>query len=139
MNTQSGPVRARTRRLSRPTIRLAVLGALGVAAAFFRVVVEGDSMLPTLEPGDRLVVLRSGYRRRLRTGDLVTVRDPREEGRGRVLVKRIADLDRSEAEVSGDNPDASADSRSFGRVPLESVTGRVLYRYAPAERAGRVR
>jgi type IV secretory pathway protease TraF len=67
------------------------------------------------------------------------VRDPREEGPGRVLVKRIADLDRSEAEVIGDNPDASTDSRSFGRVPLTSVTGRVLYRYAPAQRAGRVR
>jgi len=96
-------------------------------------------MLPTLEPGDRLVVLRAGHRRRLRAGDLVTVRDPREEGTGRVLVKRIADLDPSGAEVIGDNPDASTDSRSFGRVPLRSVTGKVLYRYAPAQRAGRVR
>jgi len=139
VNSQAGSGTARIRRLSRPTIRLALLGAIGAAAAFFRVVVEGDSMLPTLEPGDRLVVLRSGHRLRLRPGDLVTVRDPREEGPGRVLVKRIADLDRSEAEVIGDNPDASTDSRSFGRVPLTSVTGRVLYRYAPAQRAGRVR
>jgi nickel-type superoxide dismutase maturation protease len=112
------------------------LGALGVAAVLSRVVVSGDSMLPTLEPGDRLVVLRFGHRRGLRPGDLVTLLDPREGGPARVMVKRIGDLDSEGAEVAGDNPDASTDSRTFGRVPLTSVTGKVLYRYAPPERAG---
>jgi nickel-type superoxide dismutase maturation protease len=113
---------------------LAVLGA----AALSRVVVSGDSMLPTLEPGDRLVVLRLAHRRGLRRGDLVTVRDPRD-GPARMLVKRVGDVDSDSAEVAGDNPDASTDSRTFGRVPLGSVTGKVLYRYSPAERAGVVR
>ena len=106
---------------------------------FSRVAVAGDSMLPALEPGDRLVVLRLGHRRRLRAGDLVTVRDPRADGDGRVLVKRIADVDPESVELTGDNPDASTDSRSFGRVPLGLVTGKVLYRYAPRPRAGVVR
>ena len=113
-----------------------VLGALGLAAVFSRVVVSGDSMLPTLEPGDRLLVLRLGHRRGLRLGDLVTVRDPRGDGPRRVLVKRVGDAEGESVEVAGDNPDASTDSRSFGRVPLALVTGKVLYRYAPAERAG---
>jgi nickel-type superoxide dismutase maturation protease len=113
-----------------------VLGALGLAAVFSRVVVSGDSMLPTLEPGDRLLVLRHVHRRGLRLGDLVTVCDPRDDGPRRVLVKRVGGADRESVEVVGDNPDASTDSRSFGRVPLAFVTGKVLYRYAPAERAG---
>jgi nickel-type superoxide dismutase maturation protease len=101
-----------------------------------RVNVAGDSMLPTLEPGDRLLVLRVGHRRRLRPGDLVTMRDPRERAEGRMLVKRVGDMDASTVAVIGDNPDASTDSRSFGRVPLDLVCGRVLYRYAPSWRAG---
>jgi hypothetical protein len=56
-----------------------------------------------------------------------------------MLVKRVGDVDSDSAEVAGDNPDASTDSRTFGRVPLGSVTGKVLYRYFPAERAGVVR
>jgi nickel-type superoxide dismutase maturation protease len=95
-------------------------------------------MLPTLEPGDRLLVLRLGHRLRLRPGDLVTVRDPRADGRGRVLVKRLGSLEPLSVEVTGDNPDASTDSRSFGRVPLALVTGKVLYRYWPSERTGLV-
>ena len=117
-------------------MRLMVLAAAGAATVFTRVEIVGDSMLPTLEQGDRLVVLRFGHRRRLRLGDLVTVRDPREDGHRRVLVKRVADVDREGVELTGDNPEASTDSRSFGRVPLGSVTGKVLYRYAPAPRAG---
>jgi nickel-type superoxide dismutase maturation protease len=123
----------------RRSVGLALMGAVGAAAVFSRVAVAGDSMLPTLEPGDRLLVLRIGHRRLIRPGDLVTVRDPREDGSRRVLVKRVGDLDGESAEVTGDNPDASTDSRSFGRVPLSFVTGRVLYRYAPGPRAGVVR
>ncbi len=92
-------------------------------------------MSPTLEPGDRLLVLRVGHRLRLRPGDLVTVRLP-GDGAGRVAVKRIVDLDGSTVEVVGDNTGASTDSRSFGRRPLGDVTGLVLYRYLPPERAG---
>ncbi|HEX4904579.1 MAG TPA: S26 family signal peptidase [Acidimicrobiales bacterium] len=93
------------------------------------VVVDGDSMRPTLEPGDRLVVLRLPPR----VGDLVALR--RE---GRVLVKRVAALDGDQLVVHGDNATASTDSRTFGPVRRSSVLGRVVYRYAPTARAGRV-
>jgi nickel-type superoxide dismutase maturation protease len=92
-------------------------------------------MRPTLEAGDRLVVLRLGHRRNLRTGDLVIVRDPRP-GEERSIVKRIVEVSAGSAEVRGDNLTASTDSRDFGRVPLGDITGRVLYRYGPASRAG---
>jgi nickel-type superoxide dismutase maturation protease len=106
-----------------------VLGILGCR----RVVVEGTSMLPTLAPGDRLLVVRA---RRLRVGDLVAVDDP---GRpGRLLVKRVAGDHRGHLELRGDNPVASIDSRTFGPVPPSAVRGRVVRRYWPPERRGPV-
>jgi nickel-type superoxide dismutase maturation protease len=101
-----------------------------------RVEVEGDSMRPTLEPGDRLVVLRG---RRARPGDLVTVPDPRAPLR--VVVKRVATGGEpgtgGMVVVRGDNPDASTDSRTFGPVAARSIQGRVVYRYFPERRRGR--
>lgn len=99
-----------------------------------RVVVEGTSMRPTLEPGDRLLVARAG---RIRRGDLVAVADPRYPGR--LLVKRAADVNGGWVELRGDNPGASTDSREFGAVPVTEVRGKVVRRYAPSNRRGRVR
>ncbi len=96
-------------------------------------------MVPTLEPGDRLLVLCLGHRTLLRPGSLVTLAAPPGPGRPTRIVKRVVDHHGSTVAVVGDNPDLSTDSRSFGRLPLRSVTGLVLYRYAPAERAGAVR
>jgi nickel-type superoxide dismutase maturation protease len=91
-------------------------------------------MRPTLEPGDRLLVLRVG---RPRTGQIVAVPDPRTPAR--VLVKRVAAIGPDGVDVRGDAPDASTDSRVFGPVPARSVVGRVVWRYAPDHRRGRVR
>ncbi len=116
----------------------AMAGAMAVfLRRIERVEVAGDSMLPTLDPGDRLVVLRG---RRPRPGDLVTVPDPRLPDR--IVVKRVERVDCDTAlgdmvVVRGDNPDASTDSRSFGPVPAASIGGRVVYRYLPVERRGR--
>ncbi|MST31670.1 nickel-type superoxide dismutase maturation protease [Acidimicrobiaceae bacterium USS-CC1] len=90
-------------------------------------------MTPTLEPGDRLLVVRA---RRPAPGDLVALPDPRDTGR--LLVKRVAVVDGQRVTVLGDNAAASTDSRHFGPVPAGSVLGRVRYRYAPAERVGRI-
>ena len=98
-----------------------------------RVVVTGESMLPTFEPGDRLLLGRTG---RLRPGQVVGLADPRNERR--LLVKRIHALHESTVEVRGDNEGASTDSRQFGPVPRAVLAGRVLYRYAPPGRAGRI-
>ena len=89
-------------------------------------------MVPTLQRGDRVVVVRG----RLRAGDVVALRDPREPSR--VIVKRLRTVSRSVVEVVGDNPAASTDSRHFGAAARALVIGRVVYRYAPADRVGRL-
>ena len=91
-------------------------------------------MIPSLAPGDRLVVVKLG---KVRSGDLVALKDPGEPGR--LLVKRVASVGASGIEVRGDNQVASRDSRSFGPVPPASVIGKAVYRYFPPTRTGLLR
>lgn len=111
-----------------------------------RVAVKGLSMAPTLMPGDHLLVRPA---RRLRRRDLVVVADP--DAAGRWVVKRVVALPGEAVVVEGrtlvagdgivllgDNAAQSTDSRAYGAVSLDDVHGRVWYRYAPAERAGRL-
>jgi len=95
-------------------------------------------MTPTLAPGDRLLVMRLGVMRlgRPRRGDLVAVTDPDEPAR--LLVKRVAAVEPAGLELRGDNESASRDSREFGAVSDARVVGRVVYRYFPPSRAGRL-
>lgn len=139
---------AKTRWLALPAVAAVVALAWGCQ----RVEVRGHSMAPTLAPGDRLLVRRLlRTPRRLRADDLVVLADPRDPSRP--LVKRVAALPGQLARaggavlaagpdsivVLGDHPGASTDSRSYGPVDLAAVRGRVWYRYAPPERAGRLR
>ena len=115
---------------------LAVAALVAAAAvAHERLAVQGASMIPTLRPGDRLVVRR--WPRRLAPGALVVVTDPRDPLR--LMVKRVAAVHGDAVTLLGDNPAASTDSRTWGPVPARAVRGRVVYRYAPAERTGRLR
>jgi nickel-type superoxide dismutase maturation protease len=92
-------------------------------------------MEPTLQPGDRLLLVPAWW---LQPGQVVGVRDPRNHDR--VLVKRVTAVDRPGRLVTvvGDNLAASTDSRTFGAVPMASVVGRAAYRYAPSGRVGRL-
>jgi nickel-type superoxide dismutase maturation protease len=96
-----------------------------------RVEVAGDSMVPALRPGDRLLVLRG---RRTRVGDVVAVADPRLPSR--ILVKRVAGHGPGGVVLLGDNPSASTDSRVLGPVAPAAIRGRAVYRYFPEERRG---
>jgi nickel-type superoxide dismutase maturation protease len=104
-----------------------------------RLEVTGESMTPTLEPGDRVLVVAGlgPLRPPIRTGDLVALTDPRDPAR--MMVKRVAAISGGRVEVRGDNAAASTDSRHFGPVDRAAVVGRVVYRYHPEERRGRVR
>ena len=90
-------------------------------------------MSPTLVPGDRLLVVGTC---RVRPGDLVAVRDPRD--RERTIVKRVDRVEGDAVTVLGDNPGASTDSRVFGPVDRRDVHGRAIYRYWPEDRRGRI-
>ena len=89
--------------------------------------------------GDRLLVESRSYERRSpRPGEVVLAADPRDPERE--LIKRVAGVDEaaSAAELRGDAPDVSTDSREFGAVPLSTIRWRAAFRYWPPERAGRL-
>jgi nickel-type superoxide dismutase maturation protease len=102
--------------------RLAALLPLG------RYAVEGDSMLPEVSAGERVLVNKLAYRLgKPSAGDLVVLHDPRDPRR--LLLKRIAVADGDRYEVAGANAEASTDSRTFGPVGLDSLVGKVVWRY----------
>jgi nickel-type superoxide dismutase maturation protease len=126
-------------------VRLAVtlaifLAAILLATRFVAVpwVVAGPSMEPTLEPGDHVVVDLWTYRRRdPREGEIALLDSPW----GGPIVKRVARrLPSGERyRVLGDNPANSTDSRMFGTVERGRFRGRIVWRYWPLSRAGRIR
>ncbi len=91
--------------------------------------VRGDSMLPTLRPGDRVVVR---YRGTVREGRLVVAR----LADGTVAVKRVTDRRTTRDGAAAwwllsDNPGVGVDSRHRGPVPAADVLGVVLARLWP--------
>lgn len=118
---------------------LAAIGAAAVAGSRWVDVVEvrGRSMAPGLRPGDRLLVEALSFRRRApRTGEIVLAADPRQPSRE--LVKRVGLVDPSSgsAELVGDAPEASTDSRTFGPVALADIRWRAATRVWPPGRIG---
>jgi nickel-type superoxide dismutase maturation protease len=81
--------------------------------------VAGESMVPTLMPG-RIVLVRSF--RTLRVGEVVIVHHD-----GLEKIKRITMLEDGLVFVTGDNPEQSTDSRSFGWLSEELVIGKLLW------------
>ena len=109
-----------------------------------RLTVTGESMQPTFQPGDRLLIARPGLLRpltpepeRVRPGDVVAFYDPRQppgSSSRRLVLKRVCETHDGALDVRGDNPGESTDSRHFGAVRAADVVGIVVYRYYPAER-----
>ena len=114
-------------------------------------------MLPTIEPGDWLV-LNPRVSAWPRTGAVVVVREPMTDA---LALKRVAagpgeqvrfadgylTLADDEAWLLSDASEALAvaagygppiDSRRFGPVSLDRLVGRVLFRYGPLRRFGRI-
>jgi nickel-type superoxide dismutase maturation protease len=131
----------RRKRLGGPLfLALGVAAGMAIGRRWLDVVeVRGGSMEPTLLPGDRLLVEAHTYGSRApRPGEVVLAADPRQPDRE--LIKRVASIDQaaSSAELRGDAPEASTDSRAFGAVPLSTIRWRAVFRYWPPERAGRL-
>ncbi len=92
---------------------------------FTRVRVAETSMQPTLQPGDRLIVLRWS---RARAGDLVVLRDPAYPER--LLVKRVAGRTADGSYVvEADNANVGSDTRHLGPLAHDLLVGKVVWRY----------
>jgi signal peptidase I len=129
-------------------IAASVVVAAGVTWAYLRwkpsrVLIEGESMAPTLLPGDWALTIPL---RRPTIGDVVVVEHP--DRPGYEMVKRIAAgpgdhvgeraLGPDEWWVEGDFAAASTDSRAFGPVHQDGSMSKVVLIYSPKERRGRV-
>ena len=93
-------------------------------------IVDGPSMLPTLRPGDCVLVRRGA---RVRPGDVVVARFASRPDL--LVVKRVVRPHGGGWWVQGDNPEAGDDSRRYG--PAE-VVGRVALRWWPPRALGRL-
>jgi phage repressor protein C with HTH and peptisase S24 domain len=86
-------------------------------------VVSGLSMVPTLAPGERLLVRTDGP---IVLGDIVVFRQSDQFD-----VKRILHIESGGIFVQGDNELVSTDSRSYGLIPIDDVLGTITYRLWP--------
>ncbi|MCH8815471.1 MAG: nickel-type superoxide dismutase maturation protease [Chloroflexi bacterium] len=117
--------------------RLILLPGIYQLVAFVRAkrfVVSGESMVPTILPGERVIVDTLAYRfgRRLRAGDVVLARHP--ERPGLMMLKRVGGIPGNEVGARtlgedeywlvGDAPEFSTDSRQLGPVRSGDVIGR---------------
>lgn len=114
------------------TIILAVCLILFIKAFIldFRVVAS-ESMVPTLEKGDVILISKLAY-------DIFGINykypEPKEiitfEHNNELLIKRVKDVD-SDGNffVVGDNADNSVDSREFGYVDHDELDGKAIIKF----------
>ena len=99
-----------------------------------RVAIRGTSMLPALEPGERVLFDRLAYEvDGPMLGDIVLARHPARPGVR--MIKRVAPgegLARDEYWLLGDNERESTDSRTLGPFRREDIVGRAWLVYWPA-------
>lgn len=82
-------------------------------------------MSPTLSAGQIVLVNKLAYfLKNPQKGDIVAAKDPRD---GKVLIKRIHQIEGKQYFLRGDNPTHSTDSRSFGMIGKKEIIGKVLF------------
>ena len=86
--------------------------------------VAGDSMMPSLKTGDRVLVDPSA---RVEIGDIVLANHPYKKNIR--IIKRVSSID-SDAScfLVGDNPADSTDSQTFGNIAANDILGKVVCR-----------
>ena len=86
--------------------------------------VQGPSMLPGLEPGQRLLVKPHRQGQPLpQIGSVVVCRHPTNPGL--IMTKRLFGSTNQQLDLRGDNPLESTDSRHFGPVAVDCLIGEV--------------
>lgn len=148
-----GEKESRSETRPAPPLRLGriifvIVAALVVGRTFILdfALVSGRSMLPSLKPGDIVIVVKAAYglRNPFESGYLLRWGTPEpgaivaalRPGAEKIIIKRVVtenDSARSgqrgvQAEffLIGDNRYESLDSREFGPVPMRDIVGKVL-------------
>jgi nickel-type superoxide dismutase maturation protease len=86
--------------------------------------VEGDSMYPTLESGDAVLIDPQAF---ITTGDIVVANHPYKQSIK--IIKRVESIDPGGRYIlKGDNPDGSTDSRTYGTIAKGDIRGKVVCR-----------
>lgn len=88
---------------------------------FARFQVEGDSMLPRFQPGQRVLIFRWGTPR---IGDTIVFAK-----NGLTMVKCAVAKEGDRWVVGGENYSESEDSGSFGAVDNNAIVGKVIATY----------
>ncbi len=88
----------------------------------FKYIVEGNSMLPILEDGDKVLANRNA---KVEVGDIVIAKHP-DQKTGEII-KRVERInEKGHHYLVGDNLEESNDSRHFGAVSIEYIKGKVI-------------
>jgi nickel-type superoxide dismutase maturation protease len=86
--------------------------------------VQGDSMLPTLKDGDKVMILPT---KSIAPGDVVLASHPYKSSVK--MLKRVSEItDAGRYSLIGDNPAKSTDSRTFGSLSIECIQGKAVCR-----------
>lgn len=85
-----------------------------------RFTVHGNSMEPTLQHGDDVLVLCWFYK--LEVGDLVAIKKNKIR-----MVKRVKKIEETRIFAIGDNEKVSIDSREFGWIRRQEIIGKVIW------------
>ncbi len=130
-----------------------LLLTLGVAVFFYfnfhTVQVQGVSMVPTFQPGKRLLVSKAYWLvGKVKDNDIVVIREDEAKD---YIIKRVYRMEGEKVDwqnipqnwnvsngeyivpeghvyVIGDNREQSEDSRAFGAVPAKNIIGKVVVR-----------
>lgn len=94
-------------------------------APISRLTINGNSMSPTLKPGQD--VLSVNWFVNPKIGDVVVVKSDKGKVQ-RDIVKRVVRIEGDKVFVEGDNKGKSTDSRDFGPISKDQVVGKIVYK-----------
>ena len=84
--------------------------------------ISGHSMEPTIQAGSSVLVSSFPYLLNSpKIDDIVAVKFD-----GKVLIKRVGEIEKNKYFITGDNPNDSYDSRRFGMIGRRDIIGKVI-------------
>ena len=87
--------------------------------------VSGHSMMPTLKPGQEILVSNLPYLFfKPKVGDIIAFSLARRDLANKLIVKRIKEVGENKFLVQGDNKN---DSKDFGWIGKDKIIGKVIY------------